>query len=86
VKFYDPHPGVLGCPTPMPAPLVALAKELDGKRISIKAALAKITPVLPENCRVEAKKECVVVYQGSFSKMKRDGSVVNCWRMLRYKR
>lgn len=40
--FFDPHPGFAGAAIPMPTLIKAVADELNGKRMRLSDAVAKI--------------------------------------------
>lgn len=45
--FSEPHPGgVMGCPKPLPDDVKPVIDEMDGKRMSLAAALLRIAQAL----------------------------------------
>ena len=45
VRFYDSHIGLSGAIEPLPEPMLKIAKELDGKILSLEEAMEKINDV-----------------------------------------
>lgn len=45
--FYDPHPGFAGAAIPIPAAVKAVADGLDGRRLSLREAVAELQAVTP---------------------------------------
>ena len=45
VKFYDPHPGFGGALKPLPMSMINIARELDGKKMTLEEAMEKISPI-----------------------------------------
>src|SRR3989344_4010288 len=45
VKFYDPHPGLLGCPIPLPYEIKRAAHSLDNKVMTLEEAFNRLEPI-----------------------------------------
>ncbi len=45
IKLYDPHPGRMGCPIPLPQPMKKIADSLDGKIMTLTEAIDIINSV-----------------------------------------
>lgn len=44
-SFYDPHPGFAGAAIPIPGPIKTVADALDGRKMSLREALARLREV-----------------------------------------
>ena len=86
MKLFDPHPGLMGCPVPLPEKVRTLAATLDGQSMTVKEAVEKIKAVISERFSVKATKGCILLYQGSVEDLLKHGARCNCWRVLRYKK
>lgn len=42
VTFFDPHPGLLGCPVPIPDVVKRVADELNGQSLPLTEAVERI--------------------------------------------
>lgn len=42
VRLYDPHPGLLGCPVPIPDVVKRVADELNGQSLPLAEAVERI--------------------------------------------
>ncbi len=76
--FYDPHPGLMGAISPIPADVKRVAKELDGKTMTLSRALAKIREVTNGKVELVPKYEYIsldIVING----------LRNFYRVIRYK-
>ena len=45
VTFYDPHPGLAGCPVPIPDVVKRVADELNGQSLPLAEAIERIQRV-----------------------------------------
>ncbi len=52
--FYDPHPGFAGAAIPIPWAVKKVADELDGQRLSLREAVARLRAVTPGQVEVVA--------------------------------
>ena len=57
MRYFDPHPGLMGCPEPIPEAVRLVANELvTAEGVSLPEAIAKIQAACPEG-RVRAVDE-----------------------------
>ncbi len=83
VEFYDPHPGLLGCPYPIPESVRLVANELNGTVITLDKAMRKVKNALPVSLEsiflVTAKRDIIMLHEQKMNKEE------NMWRVLRYR-
>jgi len=78
--FFDPHPGFAGAAIPIPAAVKKVADGLDGQRLSLREAVARLQAVTPG--KVE------VVAEFDFIGLRLDGSgrhLSHFFRVIRYR-
>lgn len=83
VRLYDPHPGLMGCPNPLPEPMRILINQLDGTVHELGAVLVILQD---EAIRIA---DSAVIRNSDEHKMisLRIGNFktgMDCWRLLHY--
>ncbi len=86
MRFFDPHPGFGGCAVPLPEPVRKVASALDGQKATLKDAVAKVKAVIGKGFRLEAKKGCIMLFQGSLEETIKSGTPTHCWRVIKYRK
>ena len=76
--FYDPHPGLAGALIPIPASVKEVANELDGRRMSLRKAVAKIQAVTTGSVEVVKKHNFI-------SLNLTDGDLGHQFRVIRFR-
>ncbi len=82
VEFYDPHPGLMGCPKPFPEHLRVTAEWLDGQKMTVDEAIQCFEDSAPEDeqpISVTAAQDCILIQMGSFKDKRYP---VHCWRAM----
>lgn len=75
--FYDPHPGFGGAIISMPAAVKKVADELNGKKISLREAIAKIQATTDGT---------IAIHNGFISlKIYESNGTTHAWRVIRFK-
>jgi len=88
VEFYDPHPGLMGCPTPLPEKVCLVAATLSGMRGTVEQAIHKIWNACPDEWEGKQKVEDTDV-EGStfiFLSFRYPDGRENGWRVIRYRK
>ncbi len=83
VEFYDPHPGLMGCPKPFPKHLRVIAEQLDGHEMTVNEAILcfENSALEGQPISVTAVQDCILIRIGSF----KDRSPVHSWRAIRFR-
>jgi len=81
VTLYDPHPGLQGCPTPLPGPMFDIAHELSGQNITLEEAMKRIQPV----AETLGGKVEIIHNMGFISFEYSVGPVNNGYRLIRFR-
>ena len=82
-EFYDPHPGLAGCPVRLPEHVRIVAEWLDGQRMTIKSAIDQLVAATSETDLTVQFRDCegwISMKVGTW-----DDPPMNCWRVIRYK-
>lgn len=77
-EFYDPHPGLAGCPEPIPEAVLAAATKISGTTLPLDKAIASLRAAEP-NGRFDAGDDIITL------KLSGKDGMINCWRVIRYK-
>lgn len=77
--FYDPHPGFAGASVPLPAPIKAIADDLDGERMSLRSAIARLERAEIGRFEVVSRFECIMMRMGGGS------GPEHVFRVIRYR-
>jgi hypothetical protein len=80
VEFFIAEPEVQGAAPPVPEPLMAAAKELDGKVENVRVAIAKIDQA-NDRSDIEVKQIGQAIIA---SELREDGTILNCWNVLSF--
>jgi hypothetical protein len=88
MKFFDPHPGMMGAAVPLPEKVRKLAASLDGKRETVRSVLARVKKASPKGFDVGARSGCIMLYSSPTTGAGGHEFEFpqHCWRVLRYKR
>lgn len=77
-QFYDPHPGLAGCPEPLPQAAKLVADWIDGKRLTAKEAVRVLSETIRDSqFTVEFKRDCLML---SWTPVD-GGYPQHCWRV-----
>lgn len=81
VEFYDPHPGLAGCPVRLPEAVRLVADSLSGKIGSVQEAKELIIDAVDTDLPFEVKVEdtCILLMIGNFDIGK------HCWNVIKYR-
>ncbi len=77
-KFFDPHPGLAGCATPLPSPVVKNVAVLDQRVLTIEEAVQWIQKVIQGKGRLSVHDDCITWAVGTFKTGK------SCWRLISF--
>lgn len=89
IRLYDPHPGLSGCPLPLPAEVKTAAEELDGTTIELDDAIDRIQIAVKDNKYRVVKIEPQYVEGSGFISLeverKEDAEgTKHFWRVIRF--
>lgn len=82
LHFYDPHPGLAGCPRPLPEPVRIVANELAETETTLDDAMARISNAAKTlgRYRVENHDDFLALTRWSTE----DEYPQDNWRVIRY--
>lgn len=83
MKFFDPHPGMLGAAVAIPEKVRLIAASCDGKRMTVKEVVQKVKAAVSKDWTVESGDGCVMLFSPP---AKGTSFPMHCWRVLQYKR
>ena len=87
-QFYEPHPGLMGCTTPIPESVRLIAEQLDGEYHLVEEVIQMLQDVAPDDCLV---KDCpshnmITMSGGKDIRIRENFSLKeNGWRVLFYR-
>jgi hypothetical protein len=86
VQFYDPHPGLMGCPEPLPEGVRIAAEGLNGKTKRMSEALEILEAGLIEDGVFEVHDDEDFRFIGLKIPPDSQGFSVpqHCWRVIRF--
>jgi len=87
-EFYDPHPGLLGCPEPIPEAVRIKAADMDGNTFTIDEAVGMIQEVAPEGYEVKAHDSFITLAGGETVDVPTKPPILARtfnWRVLRFR-
>lgn len=83
VSFHDPHPGLAGCPVPLPEHLRLTANWLNGCTMSIGEAVQIITDTIDD---AGIQRATLKVYDDWIGlQIETPESFIHSWRLIRFK-
>ncbi|MBI5398587.1 hypothetical protein HZB03_03930 [Candidatus Woesearchaeota archaeon] len=82
VLLYDPHPGFMGAAIPLPEPMKKIARQLEGKVMSLEETIEMISPVATE---AGGTLEIVEKYKFIGFRVKERSGREHYFRLIRYK-
>lgn len=82
VTFFDPHPGLLGCPVPIPDAVKRVADELDGQSLPIAEAVERIQRAAGGEVDVAFEQRHISL---ELPGILRGRPCVHSWRVIRFR-
>jgi hypothetical protein len=86
VRCFDSHPGLMGCPTPIPETVRFEAEALSGEVLDLETAVERIREAAGGEYRVKAVNiggsRSIQLTRGTMEDVEKGGSM-DCWRVLR---
>lgn len=84
VTFFDPHPGLMGCPVRLQESVRLAASGLDGVTCKLSEGLKRLegSLTLGQDAAFEVHEEMITLSSPGEYDGKR---VQNCWRVIRFK-
>lgn len=79
-NFFDPHPGLLGCGTPLPETVRIVAAGLDGESMPLETAVSIIKLACPQGEVRVVEEHAMILLE-----VEAGGGYVHCWRVIRFR-
>lgn len=82
VRFFDPHPGLMGCMIPIPNEVKDVADSLNACVMDLADAMGQLERTFPSGVfQAHIDKGFIGLTVGDLSK----GDVVHSWRVIRFR-